>query len=62
MEKNLQIEIMSSYFIQLIIYMLSTIKPKLGVIMYIFNGRIHSMYNFLQSTRLDVNIRPNMLA
>ena len=62
MEKNLQIEIMSSYFIQLIIYMLSTIKSKLGVIMYIFNGRIHSMYNFVQSTRLDGNIRPNMSA
>ena len=32
MEKNLQIEIVSSYFIQFIIYMLSTIKSKLGVI------------------------------
>ena len=31
MEKNMQIEIMSSYFIQLI-YMLSTMKSKLGVI------------------------------
>ena len=40
-------------------------KSKLGVIIYnkdIFNGRIHSMYNFLQSTCLDVNIRSNMLA
>ena len=31
MEKNLQIEIMSSYFIQFVIHMLSTIKSKLGV-------------------------------